>query len=477
MSSTDSNAPDTTPTIYEPDEVLERDLDVALWIHQAAVVGDDISPVVVLEGGLGCGKTFTLLVKMLRLVEKYPTVAGVLVEPTNDLIGTIFLATCYEFLDKWGISYAYKLKYKGLPSVLVFYPDTQNETLVFLRSADRPERLVGFKVGWVILDEADQFKPDVYARILARKRDRRIEKMGGVRQTIAAYTPEVGFNWTYKVFHLNRTPDMHVIEGVSTKANKKNPTGYFDELVAGSLDDGDIARQTEGRRSSRNGLVYRRFSNEVNLGVHPDPWRGDVQLWCDFNNSKMVWVWVTLVDGLAYVFDELVREDTDTDEMAHEASLIAARAYSLRQVDERTLDALPIERWPVSPFVAARRVTVIGDAAGDHDAGAAGKVSYEILRQHGFQVTYKKSNPLIDDTVLTVNMALADGWIKFDEQKAKYTTTCIRQQPYGPDGKPLKGAGSREKVKAGLDHGADCIRYGVWYHRPVHCRRGNQERG
>jgi len=73
-------------------------------------------------------------------------------------------------------------------------------------------------------------------------------------------------------------------------------------------------------------------------------------------------------------------------------------------------------------------------------------------------------------------VALADGWLQFDPENAPYTLRCVQQQPFGKDGKPLKGIGSREKVKAGLDHGADTIRYGVWFHRPVHQRRGNQPR-
>lgn len=452
-----------------------EELDIELLDHQADFAADMETPILVLEGGLGCGKTFAAMVKMLRLADAYPGVPGLVVEPTNDLIGTIFLATIDEFLTQWGVDYSFRTRWRGRPAVLLLWPGTPKQVPVYLRSGERPHRIAGFKVGWFIVDEADQQPALVWARCISRRRDKRIEKMGGVRQACAVYTPEPGYNWTWTRFHEKRTEKMVVVEGIPTSSNTFNPEGYDDELRE-AHDPDEVARVTTGKRSARDGLVYRRFSDENNTHVHPDPWAGDVEIWADFNNTKMAWCWVSLQGDRAWVFDELVREDTDTIQQAKEAAIWAALQLSLRrgQYTEEELRSRPPEMWPVTPHEAASRVTLIGDAAGDHDEGAAGKVSYELIRQQGFTVRHKVNNPLIDDTVLTVNAALLDGWLQFDKARAKYTTTCIRQQPYGPDGKPAKGKGSREKVKAGLDHGSDCIRYGTWFHRPVAHRRGNQ---
>ena len=443
--------------------------------HQADFVDDVTSPTLVMEGGLGSGKTVSAIVKMLRLADASPGVAGLVVEPTSDLIGTIFLATCDELLGAWGVPFEFRTQWRGRRDVLLLWPGTSKQTPVYLRSGDKPHRIVGFKVGWFIVDEADQMQAEVWRRCVGRMRDAR----ASIRQACAVYTPEPGFNWTWTMFHEKRTSKMRVIEGVSTKANRWNPDEYADNLTA-THDEQEQARVLEGRRSAREGLVYRRFS-DANLRKCPtNPWvSGDVQLWCDFNNSKMAWCFVSLVHGRAWVFDEVVREDTDTLEQAQHAARYAALKMSAASsgLDEDVIRAMDEDRWPVTPRAAARAITVIGDAAGDHDEGAAGKVSYELIRQVGFTVRHKaKGNPFIEDTVLTVNVALADGWLAFDAEQAPYTTRCIRQQPYGPDGQPLKGKGSREKVKAGLDHGADCIRYGTWFHRPVHVRRGNQPR-
>lgn len=458
-------------------ELVEVDVERAP--HQVEFVDDVRTPVLVMEGGLGCGKTFSAMLKMLVFAELYPGVAGLVVEPTNDLIGTIFLATVDEFLPRMGIAYEFRRSWRGRPNVLILHPGTTGETPVYLRSGDRPERIVGFKIGWFILDEADSMDADVYRRAKGRLRDRRVDIAGGVRQACLIYTPEPGFNWTWSLFHEKRTPQMRVIEGVSTRANVWNPSSYADELES-TYDGDDRARVTTGARSAREGLVYRSFSDERNLGRCVDPWAGDVELWCDFNAAKMAWAWVSLQNDRAFIFDELVREDTDSEIQAKEAALFAALQMSMRQSGrtEEDLRRVPPAAWPIPPSEAARRVTVVGDAASDHDGGASGatRTSHALIRQQGFTVRHKAANPGIDDTVLTVNVALRDGWLVFDADRAPYTTRCIRQQPYGKDMKPAKGQGSRDKVKAGLDHGADCIRYGTWFHRPVWDRKGNDRR-
>ena len=137
-------------------------------------------------------------------------------------------------------------------------------------------------------------------------------------------------------------------------------------------------------------------------------------------------------------------------------------------------DAISAQRGHrISPHDAARQVTCIIDAAGENASTSSTRTDAEILRQAGFTVRHKAANPGIEDSVLTVNVALADGWLVFDKVRAPKTTSAVQLHTRGPDGKPLKGTGSREKVKAGLDHGTDTVRYGVWFHRPVHQRRGN----
>jgi hypothetical protein len=433
-----------------------REIDVELLAHQADIVNDMTTPILVLEGGLGCGKTVTALVKMLALAEASPGVPGLLVEPTTDLLGTIFIATCNELLDLWGIPYQYRTQWEGRRDVLLLWPNTRKQTPVYLRSGDKPHRIVGFKVGWFIIDEADQMTGEVWRRCVGRKRDARAKS----NQAIAVYTPEPGYNWTWTRFHEKRTERMRVIEGISSRSNRHNPDGYFSELVE-AHDDVEVTRVTEGRRSSREGLVFRRFDEARNIKPAAEPAANMLEMWCDFNVAMMHWSCWSISSVRAHCVGEIVLEDTDTMECAE----AAARWWA---------DVISAQRGHrISPHDAARQVTCIIDAAGENASTSSTRSDAEILRQVGFTVRHKTTNPRIDESILATNVALADGWLCFDRAKAPKTTRAVELQPYGPDGKPLKGTGSREKVKAGLDHATDGVRYGVWFHRPVHLRHGN----
>lgn len=440
-----------------------REVDIEGADHQIAVWEDWTTKTLVLEGGLGSGKTFTALMKMVLMATRFPGVPGLVVEPTNDLVGTIFLTKVYRFLMLWGIKHQFRSKWKGIPNVLLIRPGTPLETPVFLRSGDVPERIVGFDVGWFILDEADQMTQEVWRRAVGRLRDRRIEAIGGVRQRICVYTPEPGYNWTWSVFWEKRKETMRVIEGVDTRENTWNPADYFGEL-AESHDGNELARVTQGKRSAMEGLVFRRFSEAKNVAAAPPRLQGGPEMWCDFNVAKMHWSCWDVSARSAHCIGELVIEDTDTIEQAERARRWwAARFTALR-------------RREVTPDEAAAQVTCIIDASGESAQSSSTRSDAEVLRQAGFVVVNKATNPPIADSVLATNAALADGWLLFDKAAAPSTTRSVQSHAYGPDGKPQKGTGTREKVKAGLDHGTDGVRYGVWFHRPVHMRRGNQDR-
>jgi hypothetical protein len=462
-----------------PDEAVElAELEVPAARHQRLFVADDKSPVLVMEGGLGSGKTMSALLKVCVLVDRFPGVPGLWVEPTNDLIGSIVLPRVMRWCPEWGIPVEYRRSYRGLPQVLVFYPGSPKETLVFLRSGDRPERIVGFDVGWFIVDEADQQDEEVWERCIGRRRDARIEALGGVRQGIAVFTPEPGINWTYARFHERRTPDMRVIEGISTRANVFNPSGYFDELLSSHRDERERQRVTEGRRFALEGMAFPEFSDAtLQPCLAPFAVGRRIQMWCDFNFWQMVWLLVSIDhQGVMHVFDEVVAQGVTTLRHVETAKrhLALRMSLALGHLSESELVRLPTEHWPVTPDHAARRTTCITDAAGSAET-TAGAADTDVMRKAGFTVHHEARNPFIRDTLTSVNGALLDGALLFDPATAPYATRCVRNVPITPDGKLEKGEGSKEKVQAGLDHAADAVRYGVWFNRPQFARRGNRQ--
>jgi hypothetical protein len=431
------------------------DLDIELLDHQAEVVLDDESDILALEGGLGCGKTVAGIVKMLALIDANPGVAGLWIEPTRDLIGSIFLATVDELFEQWCIPYEFRTVWRGRRDVLLVYPGEARETPVYLRSGDVPKRIVGFKVGWFIVDEADQQEREVWKRAGQRLRDKRPKK----RQQIAVYTPEEGFNWTYDVFHDEPVPaglKRRVIEGVATSANVFNP-GEYDARLRMGLNDDEILRVTTGKRTQKKGLVYGRFDPSRHCRPCENPLDGQVFIGADFNVAKMVWVFGRRIGHEIHIWGELIGEFIDTIEMC-------SRAGALLEQEHRDNNSEMV----TSAIV--RSTQIVPDAsAGQRRTGSSGTASdLDHLIGARFDVRRPASNPPVKDRVFAVNLMFHQDRLFIDAARCPFLVKCLKQQGWNDHGDPDKSSG--------LDHGPDALGYPVHFYEPARAPRGNDRR-
>lgn len=428
-------------------------IDVELLPHQYDLVIDETSDVIALEGGLGSGKTFCGVIKMLRLISVSPGVPGLWIEPTYDLIGSIFLATVDEVLPALGIAYEYRSTWRGRRDVLLVHVGTSRETPVYCRSGEKPKRIVGFKIGWFIVDEADQVEREVWKRASGRLRDRRAK----VRQQIAVFTPEEGFNWTWDVFHStssSSTMRMRLIEGVTTMSNTFNPAEYVDRLKAGH-DDEDLQRILTGKRTQRSGLVYKRFDPARHIRECANPFAGEWFIGADFNVAKMVWVFGRRLGNELHFWGELIGEYVDTIEMAQRALDVLQEAARRHHV-------------PMSRAQLARSTRFIPDAsAGQRRTSSRGMASdLDHVQEAGFDVVYKSTNPPVKDRVFAFNLGLHENRIFVDGERCPFLVKCLSQQGWSESGEPDKSSG--------LDHATDAAGYPVHYLEPAEAPRGNR---
>jgi hypothetical protein len=95
------------------------------------------------------------------------------------------------------------------------------------------------------------------------------------------------------------------------------------------------------------------------------------------------------------------------------------------------------------------------------------------LRQAGFIVSAPRKNPLIRDSVNTVNAAILDGSGRrrlFVHPGCSVLLKSLEQQCYADKGQPDKSSD--------LDHPIDALRYGVWQTRNfAHADLGKAVRG
>lgn len=431
------------------------ELDIGMLDHQFDLVADIVSDIIALEGGLGCGKTVAGILKMLERVDAEPGIAGLWIEPTRDLIGSIFLATLDELFPEWGIPFEFRTQWRGRRDVLLIYPGEPRQTPVYLRSGDAPQRIVGFKVGWFIVDEADQQDREVWRRAGQRLRDKRAKK----RQQIAVFTPELGFNWTYTVFHEEKEPPglkRRVIEGIATTSNVFNPDDYVPRLTMG-LDEDERSRVLTGKRIQRNGLVYKRFG-VVNEKECKNPLAGTVFIGADFNWTKMCWVFGRHLGGEIHFWGELVREHTDTIAQCDAALEFLEREYSKygQRMSKREL---------------AEATELVPDASvNQHRTSSMGTASdLDHLIRAGFDVRRPSKNPPVADRVFSMNAGFHDKRIFVDPVRCPFLVKCLKQQAWNEEKQ-------EPDKKKGLDHAPDAAGYPVHFYEPSHVRRGNQPR-
>lgn len=462
--------------------VVEMDLDQGLAPHQFDVVVDLVSNVIVLEGGLGCGKTFTLLVKMVQLVEDHPGVSGLWVEPTHDLIGSILLPLVEEMFDLWGITWEYRTQWRGREHVLLIWPGTKKQTPVYLRSGDKPVRIVGFKCGWFLIDEADQMKGEVWGRCMARRRDKRMVrvvdgKRVDARQAVVGFTPEAGYRWTFDRFHdpekrvmgptviehgVVKKRGLRLITGVPTTANTHNPEGYVEE-ISGAFDDEDKDRVTTGKRSAAGGRAYRRFTREQNCRPCKNTLDGTVFIGADFNVGLMVWVVGRYLPAAheIHFWGEVVSKDTDTIDQCEKAIALL--------VDEHARLRTGMTRREI-----VEATELVPDAScNQRRTGAQGTASdLDHLIKAGFDVRRPAKNPPVADRVFAMNVGFLDPNTKaprifVDAERCPTLTRSLEQQARDPQ--------TGEPVKDGkLDAATDAAGYPVHFYEPRAVPRGNQ---
>lgn len=134
------------------------------------------------------------------------------------------------------------------------------------------------------------------------------------------------------------------------------------------------------------GRIYKRFVNELNpngnLFEYTMKPEYPVILCCDFNVDPMKWALIQNINGIDYVFDELVKGDTDTELMC-----IALR-----------------EKYGVLPFV------VYGDASGTYRQASSQRTDYQIIKEYfpNCDLNNNISNPPVIDRFNAMNWRLCN---------------------------------------------------------------------
>ena len=320
-----------------------------------------------LVGGYGSGKTFIGVIKsIIKMREHKTNVAYYL--PTYPLIKDIAFPKFEELLTNQGIKYELNKSDKDI---------TTPYGKIILRSMDNPDLIVGYEVGYSLIDEADVLPTnkmkDVFVKVIGRNRS----NISSENKLDFVSTPE-GYKFLYDFFKVKKSANKKLIIA-STLDNPFVPQSYIDSLKESYTEAQLKAYLHGGFVNLQSDNVYLNYDKELN-NTNRTIQQGDtLHVGMDFNITNMNAV-INVIDGnIKHAVDE-IKGAYDTSDMV------------------RILK----DRYP------SYNIVIYPDASGQNRS-TSGRTDLEILKTAKFTVKNPSKNPMIRDRVNAMNLALKNN--------------------------------------------------------------------
>ena len=386
--------------------------------------------------GYGTGKTWVGCMSSCALYWSAPGYNQGYFAPTYPQIRDIFFPTIEEVAGKMGLNVEIKEGNKEVH----FFSGKQYRGTTICRSMERPHTIIGFKIGHALIDEIDVLSVDkattTWQKVLARMRYQEAKNSVDVTTT-----PE-GFLFTYKTFvkQLQEKPETagrYSLIQASTHDNAKNlPPDYIPSLIEAYPKE-LVAAYLDGQFvNMRSGTVYYVFDRKTHNSTETIKEKEPLFIGMDFNVQHMAaTIYVQRPTGWHAV--EELKDLFDTP----------------------AIIAIIRERWKDK----GHNIVVYPDASGSSRKSVdASSSDIALLRQAGFAVRCRSSNPSVRDRVLSVNKQFQIGKLWVNIYKCPMVTECLEQQTYDTNGEPDKSSGK--------DHQNDATGYPIAYEFPINHR-------
>lgn len=375
-------------------------------------------------GGYGSGKSEGGVYKTIIKKLEYPGISVAYYLPTYPLIEDVAFPKFEDALNKFGIKYNLNKQFK--------YFNTAFGKII-LRSMDNPSRIIGYEVGYSLIDEADILgidkMKDVYSKIIARNRTKLPN--GDKNITDVVGTPE-GFRWMYDYFVKNDKEGRRLIKA-KTKDNPFLPDSYIETLEE-TYSKEQLAAYLDGEFVNlTTGTVYYKFDRNINNSIRTIKKHDTLYIGMDFNIGNMSAV-VHIIDDVPIAVDEITKV-YDTESMCNTIK----------------------EKYP------SNRIIIYPDASGRNRSTNTTQTDIGILNESGFKVNAKSKNPLVLDRIKNMNRLFFNGsniiGYKVNCLKCQEYTEALERMPYDKNGQPDKSSG--------FDHITDAGGYFLSYEYPL----------
>lgn len=391
-------------------------------------------------GGYGSGKTYVGGMAMCDHFFHHPRIEAGYFAPTYPMIRDIF----YPTIEEVAFSFGMRVKINQSNKEIHFFIGRWSYGTAICRSLDDPGSIIGFKIGYALVDEFDILALTkalvAWKKIIARMR----YKIPNLRNGIDVATTPEGFFATHKLFveDVSSNPSLKQNYGIiqaSTYDNEINlPDDYIPSLVEAYPAELVQAYVNGQFVNLKSGTVYRSYDRSAHNSRELIKDKETLLIGMDFNVQHMAaCVFVKRSNGWHCVSE--LKDVYDTPDMA-------------RIIKERWKDK-------------GHRVIIYPDASGgSRKSSDASITDLTILQQHGLEVRAHRSNPAVKDRINAVNkqFQVSNLWVNAKECPA--TASCLEKQAYDTNGEPDK--------TSGFDHQNDAFGYPIAYEfpiiRPVH---------
>jgi hypothetical protein len=386
--------------------------------------------------GFGSGKTWVGCSSLCQHFWEFPRIPAGYFAPTYAQIRDIFFPTVEEVAHEWGLR---TVSREANKEVHLYSGRTYRGTVI-CRSMEKPETIVGFKIGKALIDELDVLKKDkaqlAWRKIIARMR----AKAEGLANGIDVTTTPEGFQFVHHqwVKEVRAKPELASLYGMvqaSTYDNELNlPADYIPSLLA-SYPQQLIEAYLDGQFVNlMAGTVYHAYKRDLN-GCSDVPEGGEsIHIGMDFNVGKMAGIVHVVRQGEPRAAAEII-DAYDTPDM-------------IRRVKET------FWQHDGNGYRKSREITVYPDASGGSRRSVnAAETDIRLLRDAGFHVSAPDANPPVKDRVNAMNAMFCNA-----QGQRRYrvnATACpvyadhLEQQVWAPNGEPDKSAGTDHTNDAG----------------------------
>lgn len=346
--------------------------------HQSSFHNDDQSRILHLSCGFGGGKTYSLVMKLLKLTFQNKNIDGGLVAPSLVDVKKDVMPCLEDICFENGIDYKHNKQDNWIQ-----FPWSKGK--VWLTSGERKIR--GPNWGFAAINEVTLLQDVRYKEVLGRVRVKKAKNP----QIVMSGTPEGTGHWLYKELIEKQNNVAKVIYG-DTRDNAQNLDPHYIQSLYDSYDDIMIDAYLRGLwvNMAGNRFYYsydphKNHDNTINY-IKELP----ILISMDFNVNPMSCAMWHKYNGNLYGFDEI--------------KLMSANTYKLAEA---------IKSRGYNP----NSCIIYPDPAGN-SRRTSGKSDIQILKEAGFHnIRVKKKAPDMRTRQLNVNNLLDKQIITFNPDK------------------------------------------------------------